>query len=92
MSGDAALRLPVVVLARAGLHLCAELQGPIDVKLGSADRECSLVVEVNDQNVSCRFTAQGSSMTGSLLAELEKDAKEREVAVALALPVSLMRA
>jgi hypothetical protein len=85
-------RLPVVVLAKSGLHLCAELQGPIDVKLGSADRECSLVVELNDQHVSSRFTAQGSSLTGALLDELERDAKERKVAVALALPISLIRA
>jgi hypothetical protein len=41
--------------------------------------------------VSCSFTAQGSSLTGSLLDELEKDAKQRKVAVALALPISLTR-
>ena len=84
-------RLPIVVPARSGRHLCAELQGPIDVKLGSADRECSLVVELNGRHVSCSFTAQGSSLTGSLLDELEKDAKQRKVAVALALPISLTR-
>jgi hypothetical protein len=85
-------RLPVIVPARSGRHLCAELQGPIDVKLGSANRGCSLVVELNDRNLSCSFTAQGSSLTGALLDELEKDANERKVAVALALPISLTRA
>lgn len=85
-------RLPVVMHGKSGLHLCAELQGPIDVKLGAADQECSLVVELNDRHVSCSFTALGNSMTGALLDELEKDAKERQVAVALALPVSLTRA
>lgn len=85
-------RLPVVMLAKSGLHLCAELQGPIDVKLGSADHECWLVVELNDRNVSCSFTAQGGSMTGALLDELAKDAIERKVAIALALPISLTRA
>jgi hypothetical protein len=85
-------RLPIVVPARSGRHLCAELQGPIDVNLGAVDRECSLVVELNDRHVSSRFTAQGNSMIKSVLDELEKDAKQRKVAVALALPISLMRA
>jgi len=85
-------RLALIVPARSGRHLCAELQGPIDVELGSADRQCSLVVELKDQNVSCHFTAQGSSMTGALLDELKKDAQERKVSVALALPISLTRA
>lgn len=84
-------RLPIVVPTRSGRHLCAELQGPIDVKLGSADRDCSLVVELNDRHVTCRFAAQGSSLTESVLDELEKDAKQRKVAVALALPISLTR-
>lgn len=85
-------RLPIVVPARSGHHLCAELQGPIDVKLGSVDRECSLFVELNDRHVSCRFTAQGNFMTEAVLNELEQDAKQRKVAVALALPISLTRA
>jgi hypothetical protein len=84
------VRLPIVVRTKSGTHLCAELQGSIDVKFGSIDRECALVVELNDRNVSCRFTAQGGSMTGAILEELAKDAKRRKVAVALALPISLM--
>jgi hypothetical protein len=83
------VRLPVVVPARSGRHLCVELQGPTDVKLGSADRECSLVVELNRQHVSRRFTAQGNVVIESLLQELETEATEQKAAVAVALPVRL---
>jgi hypothetical protein len=81
-------RLPVIVPARSGRNLCAEFEGVFDVRLGLSDRECSLVVELNDRHIDARFTARGTPGIEPVLNELEQDAKERGSAVAFTLPIS----
>jgi hypothetical protein len=81
-------RLPVVVPARSGLRLCAELETPIDVGFGQVDRECSLLVILGARNVGYRFIAQGNPVFSGLLEQIQAKAEEVKGAVALTLPTS----
>lgn len=81
-------RLPVIVGAKSGIWLCAELEGPIDVKFGSVDRECTLLVALNSGNISNSFTAQGNPIFQAVLEQIQKTATEEKGAAALELPIS----
>jgi hypothetical protein len=82
-------RLPVVIPARSGLWFCTEVESPFDVGLGTADRECSLVVAATSGHVVGRFTATGNSILAEVLEEIQKTANELKGAASLALPISL---
>jgi hypothetical protein len=81
-------RLPVVVGAKSGLWLCAELESPIAVNFGSVDRECTLVVSLNSGIVSCHFTAQGNPIFETVLDQIQETATEQQGAAAFELPIS----
>ncbi len=81
-------RLPVVVSARSGLWLCAELETPIDVNFGATTRECSLVVALNGgASASCRFQAHGDSLAAAFIAQMQETATQEKSAASLGLPI-----
>jgi hypothetical protein len=81
-------RLPVVVPAKSSRWLCAELEGPIDVRFGGADRDCTLLVALNSGNVRYRFTAQGNPIFEEILEQIQKTATDQKGAAAFGLPIS----
>ena len=84
-------RLPVVIAAHSGIWLCAELETPIDARLGTVERECALLVVVPGGHASARFTALGGSIFAAVLDRIQKTATDQKGAAALGLPISPQR-
>ncbi len=81
-------RLPVVVSARTGLWLCAELESPIDVNFGATTRECSLFVALNSgTSVRCRFQVHGDSRAAAFISQMQETATQEKSAASLGLPI-----
>jgi hypothetical protein len=82
-------RLPVVVPARTGLWLCAELESPEDVRFGASERECALFAALDDHtNLRARFAAHGDAFWGTLLAQTQEAVTGEKSAAVLGVPIT----
>lgn len=85
-------RLPVLVPARSGLWLCAELETLEDVGFGASERECSLFVALDDNSTPrARFAAHGDSFWAAVLARMQETATNEKSAAILGLPITPIR-
>ena len=82
------VRPPVVVSAKSGIWLCAELENRNPVGFGSTAFDCSLVVSLNTGTVRYHFTTHGDAAFGRLLDKAEKAATQQQGAVVLPLPIT----
>lgn len=81
-------RLPVVLPARSGLRLCAELESPIDVQFGVDGRSCALEVLGTSRKAEYRFLAHGNPVLDIILSVIQEQANEANGAIAFTLPTS----
>jgi hypothetical protein len=81
-------RLPVVLAARSGLRLCAELESPIDVQFGDDGRPCALEVLGTGRKATYRFLAHGNPVLKIILGIIQKQANAAKGAIAFTLPTS----
>jgi len=81
-------RMPVVVSAKSGVWLCAELEGPIATHLGLSDQMCTLTVGANDDYIRANFVVAGNSLIAQMVEHMQKTVVELKGAAAIALPIS----
>jgi len=82
-------RLPVVVRARCGVWLCAELETPEDVNFGSREHHCALWVSLSvGTNIRCRFQVHGDALWASLITQMQETAVQEKSAASLGLPMT----
>jgi len=81
-------RLPIVVPARSGIWLCAEMESLVDVKLGSHDENCSLMVGANDEYLTAKFAARGNPVVAEVLEHIKKTATDLQGAAAYGLSIT----
>ncbi len=81
-------RLPVVVPARSGIWLCAEMETLVDVKLGSRDQDCVLMVGANEAYVTTKFAARGNHVVAEILEHMQKAATDLKGAAAYGVSIT----
>jgi hypothetical protein len=82
-------RLPVVVKARSGMWLCAEVESSEDVAFGARIQDCSLHVVLGDNTiVTCPFRVYGTSLWAALISQMQEAAIQEKSAAAVGLPIT----